>query len=116
MIRRPPRSTRTDTLFPYTTLFRRTAAGVRGPNARAARLWRRRHVANRAARGPWRGRWRDPRPVRGRGYFLYRCPQRRVRLFRRADRKGRSMSAADIMTDDDRWAAVLRREIGRARG
>src|SRR3546814_10088759 len=25
MIRRPPRSTRTDTLFPYTTLFRTTA-------------------------------------------------------------------------------------------
>src|SRR3546814_10461176 len=29
MIRRPPRSTRTDTLFPYTTLFRSA-----GPNAR----------------------------------------------------------------------------------
>src|SRR3546814_18467610 len=27
MIRRPPRSTRTDTLFPYTTLFRSTARG-----------------------------------------------------------------------------------------
>src|SRR3546814_470501 len=27
MIRRPPRSTRTDTLFPYTTLFRSTASG-----------------------------------------------------------------------------------------
>src|SRR3546814_7125484 len=26
MIRRPPRSTRTDTLFPYTTLFRSNAA------------------------------------------------------------------------------------------
>src|SRR3546814_1533383 len=26
MIRRPPRSTRTDTLFPYTTLFRSTRA------------------------------------------------------------------------------------------
>src|SRR3546814_2518201 len=26
MIRRPPRSTRTDTLFPYTTLFRSDAA------------------------------------------------------------------------------------------
>src|SRR3546814_8577809 len=26
MIRRPPRSTRTDTLFPYTTLFRELAA------------------------------------------------------------------------------------------
>src|SRR3546814_1773351 len=28
MIRRPPRSTRTDTLFPYTTLFR-SAGGIR---------------------------------------------------------------------------------------
>src|SRR3546814_5190704 len=30
MIRRPPRSTRTDTLFPYTTLFR--SVGARFPN------------------------------------------------------------------------------------
>src|SRR3546814_7127836 len=29
MIRRPPRSTRTDTLFPYTTLFRSDLAGAR---------------------------------------------------------------------------------------
>src|SRR3546814_6853952 len=28
MLRRPPRSTRTDTLFPYTTLFRSFALGV----------------------------------------------------------------------------------------
>src|SRR3546814_7638520 len=28
MIRRPPRSTRTDTRFPYTTLFRSAAAGA----------------------------------------------------------------------------------------
>src|SRR3546814_13848207 len=28
MIRRPPRSTRTDTLFPYTTLFRSAAIGI----------------------------------------------------------------------------------------
>src|SRR3546814_11828797 len=28
MIRRPPRSTRTDTLFPYTTLFRSTLASI----------------------------------------------------------------------------------------
>src|SRR3546814_18847813 len=34
MIRRPPRSTRTDTLFPYTTLFRSGAVGsVRGGGA-----------------------------------------------------------------------------------
>src|SRR3546814_9036031 len=30
MIRRPPRSTRTDTLFPYTTLFRSKGAGTGG--------------------------------------------------------------------------------------
>src|SRR3546814_4386854 len=29
MIRRPPRSTRTDTLFPYTTLFRSKRDGIR---------------------------------------------------------------------------------------
>src|SRR3546814_9319289 len=29
MIRRPPRSTRTDTLFPYTTLFRSVEEGAR---------------------------------------------------------------------------------------
>src|SRR3546814_12152623 len=29
MIRRPPRSTRTDTLFPYTTLFRSDALNAR---------------------------------------------------------------------------------------
>src|SRR3546814_5060567 len=30
MIRRPPRSTRTDTLFPYTTLFRSVRATAQG--------------------------------------------------------------------------------------
>src|SRR3546814_14538408 len=30
MRRRPPRSTRTDTLFPYTTLFRSWSAGLPG--------------------------------------------------------------------------------------
>src|SRR3546814_7565452 len=35
MIRRPPRSTRTDTLFPYTTLFRSGDAGTAPPAAAA---------------------------------------------------------------------------------
>src|SRR3546814_17720540 len=34
MIRRPPRSTRTDTLFPYTTLFRSRPARGRGSTTR----------------------------------------------------------------------------------
>src|SRR3546814_2623572 len=47
MIRRPPRSTRTDTLFPYTTLFRsqhqfgRSAANVEDERGAVARLQQR---------------------------------------------------------------------------
>src|SRR3546814_16703048 len=54
MIRRPPRSTRTDTLFPYTTLFRSACAA----------LWSRsddlRSVALRAGAGEeaWRAQER----------------------------------------------------------
>src|SRR3546814_3488019 len=57
MIRRPPRSTRTDTLFPYTTLFRSTGAGIaatghggRQRTARHASPLRGRPGAERAAR------------------------------------------------------------------
>src|SRR3546814_1449335 len=38
MIRRPPRSTRTDTLFPYTTLFRSRPAARRDERGRLPRL------------------------------------------------------------------------------
>src|SRR3546814_13787467 len=37
MLRRPPKSTRTDTLFPYTTLFRSVAGGQREVRERAQR-------------------------------------------------------------------------------
>src|SRR3546814_15087346 len=57
-IRRPPRSTRTDTLFPYTTLFRSRRAARRRP---AADDGRRRHRPRRAAAG--RQRIRRGRPV-----------------------------------------------------
>src|SRR3546814_1430923 len=51
MIRRPPRSTRTDTLFPYTTLFRSQASKAQTserimPVNRATRLAKRR-LSNR---------------------------------------------------------------------
>src|SRR3546814_5004828 len=35
MIRRPPRSTRTDTLFPYTTLFRSARSAALSPDSRS---------------------------------------------------------------------------------
>src|SRR3546814_12605437 len=73
MIRLPPRSTRTDTLFPYTTLFRSRdvepararplfaeyeadegapRALFRRPHRRAAHLWQRRAEHRRVARHP----------------------------------------------------------------
>src|SRR3546814_17563440 len=39
MIRRPPRSTRTDTLFPYTTLFRSDRTEIRFRNGADARAF-----------------------------------------------------------------------------
>src|SRR3546814_2534294 len=36
MIRRPPRSTRTDTLFPYTTLFRSNTLAASAPSTSAS--------------------------------------------------------------------------------
>src|SRR3546814_9816207 len=52
MIRRPPRSTRTDTLFPYTTLFRselpgnRRRRGKRGDRQTGGRLGRRNEASD----------------------------------------------------------------------
>src|SRR3546814_9826958 len=58
MIRRPPRSTRTDTLFPYTTLFRsRGTRRCRGHPAAPGRAGRHPAAQVRAAAR------RQPRPV-----------------------------------------------------
>src|SRR3546814_21072892 len=77
MIRRPPRSTRTDTLFPYTTRFRshdllcRLLKGARLlPDARGRQAWEGRpekagsgRVSSPALRGRRRRRCRSPVPV-----------------------------------------------------
>src|SRR3546814_1630525 len=54
MIRRPPRSTRTDTLFPYTTLFRSVGADHRLAGLALERGGERRHVRGRADRAELR--------------------------------------------------------------
>src|SRR3546814_10105538 len=52
MIRRPPRSTRTDTLLPYTTLFRSPGAASRTvERASLPRPWRVRGAAGTSSRG-----------------------------------------------------------------
>src|SRR3546814_9742508 len=51
MIRRPPRSTRTDTLFPYTTLFRSSRCCWSSPGS----IWRcRSYCAGSLAKTPQR--------------------------------------------------------------
>src|SRR3546814_4482204 len=61
MLRRPPRSTRTDTLFPYTTLIRSTAGSA------PRRIYRRSPVVYTGSARGWRSplrrirRWRECR-------------------------------------------------------
>src|SRR3546814_2503594 len=71
MIRRPPRSTRTDTLFPYTTLFRSLVVVDGGGEARQRfvavlrvlqRTWGR-WVARLVARRRWRTAGAVPGPA-----------------------------------------------------
>src|SRR3546814_15122370 len=67
MIRRPPRSTRTDTLFPYTTLFR-----YAGTAAAAGRAQVHDRVPRRATRRPAHGRAAGAGADRVAGHiFLY---------------------------------------------
>src|SRR3546814_3970994 len=57
MIRRPPRSTRTDTLLPYTTLFRSRTGGDHGARSRQ-------HLGRIDPAGARRGGARRPHPAR----------------------------------------------------
>src|SRR3546814_9316091 len=84
MLRRPPRSTRTDTLFPYTTLFRSEA----GQDDRHQQPAAGRHDQAAEHLGvPAGGDWGDP--------FLHQClllhvdPELRAKIFPRyEDRPG----------------------------
>src|SRR3546814_18232668 len=98
MIRRPPRSTRTDTLFPYTTLFRSSdARALPGRRALGA-------VPLHAARGAAFG------PVRRRLGGLHRDNDDRRRLPRR--RPAVPPGAAELLPAPDRQRAP---RPGRAR-
>src|SRR3546814_276096 len=73
MIRRPPRSTRTDTLFPYTTLFRSMRSGSTRPVAKRCATTRfSRTVSSCKGCGIWKVR---PMPMRAR-----RCRGRSPKL------------------------------------
>src|SRR3546814_13082942 len=96
MIRRPPRSTRTDTLFPYTTLFRsRHRKVTRTP----------RHT--RGNSGPLRrahsySLTRVPAPSRFHVRSSRRSPDQR---FNAAANRGRALTASNSVNDDRSFTA-----------
>src|SRR3546814_11395124 len=118
-LRRPPRSTRTDTRFPYSTLFR-------SQNAVGPRIWRwRRGRCRRSYRGdraeasertwdrrkPWPGPWDRPESCRGKTARsrISRAPHR-SEVREKTDRK-------TARTDRNQTEfRAERREIGRAHG
>src|SRR3546814_4401838 len=71
MIRRPPRSTRTDTLFPYTTLFRSPACRHRGRSHAPAR--RLRALTGLIRDGPGKRRPRQEGPATILEYRVRAC-------------------------------------------
>src|SRR3546814_7045362 len=127
MIRLPPSSTRTDTRFPYTTLFRSGPLGPLPPAARCgrplhdharrrrARRWRRPDIADAAARD----RLPDGRTVRRRARAQLRA---RESAAARAPRRSLvprhlRLSAAVTLSDDQlsRYARhIVLKEIGGA--
>src|SRR3546814_13303371 len=66
MLRLPPRSTRTDTLFPYTTLFRSIGRALRSicpKNTRRACPWSKLPILHRCSCKAWKARG-FPLPLR----------------------------------------------------
>src|SRR3546814_9040040 len=93
MIRRPPRSTRTDTLFPYTTLFRSESGRQRS------------HCRGRCVDPPRLGQpASNHRRSIGMGTLVYDLAHAR------AGDKGNTSSIAVIAYDDAGWQ-VLRRAL-----
>src|SRR3546814_3575966 len=103
MIRRPPRSTRTDTLFPYTTLFR-SSDDVVAANPPYWRL-----LAHLPPESPYRCEYESKIPAHAKADLLYAYLQRSVDIVAPGGRIG--------LVTADRWllnsgSAELREKIG----
>src|SRR3546814_11038225 len=118
MIRRPPRSTRTDTLFPYTTLFRSELERVNGARrieheAEIMRILHRRHDP------PFDVAQRQDAAVASRleGFLLIAAPLlRRVRGLRRAGNGKRRQGAKHGKNGHSHGVGWERRRVGKEGG
>src|SRR3546814_5036306 len=87
MLRRPPRSTRTDTLFPYTTLFRALRPGRNGNQ-------RQRHRRERHRVRPFILGSIDP-------FHYQKPPARQIAVPTRKMRKDSSVARPDMMRSEE---------------
>src|SRR3546814_17374310 len=108
MIRRPPRSTRTDTLFPYTTLFRSDADGCIGEGVRAVlRLAANGKVDDRGGAGAASADRECRSAARKVGHLRDLLGQQRFIIERRyRDRGGLQRLACSACRDDDNLTAT----------
>src|SRR3546814_13385171 len=103
MIRRPPRSTRTDTLFPYTTLFRsRAAKAARRASALSS------DTTNISAASPDSGR-NSPTDIR----LLFTIAAESARC-RTGGPPDAILGSGQIFESEGARAPVVRSKIGRA--
>src|SRR3546814_8725239 len=89
MIRLPPLSTRTDTLFPYTTLFR----------------------SRNAIRSACRVEWKRPKPATGVKPPLRRAPMSAHRETERTDHRMPPRYRSDLIPDAVSWVLTGRERI-----
>src|SRR3546814_10026519 len=117
MIRRPPRSTRTDTLFPYTTLFRSAPDLPHRPLSRQGDGAERHGAAlrQRALRAAVEQRARRPRADHGGREHWRRGPRRLLRHRRRAARHGAEPPAATALPGRHGAADLAERGCGARR-
>src|SRR3546814_16870874 len=111
MIRLPPRSTRTDTLFPYTTLFRSARRRGQRPQAPDPGALRPPGEAAdpRAPRLPERLQRRRRRPLRAAGAGLR--PGLAARLLKTAHAASRSLSPPPAVTPAQIGRASCRERV-----
>src|SRR3546814_14654570 len=109
VIRRPPRSTRTDTLFPYTTLFRSEAGDG---DTRGGAVARGTLALDDSGGGTLEGLeviWRQVPKVRGRGHYGHRLLfGRDGKLWITSSRtEERRVGKACLRTCRSRWCRYL---------
>src|SRR3546814_17281088 len=102
MIRRPPRSTRTDTLFPYTTLFRSSSSEKSAVSLMSSARWR-----NEPLRATRKALFSIPREC---SYLL-------LPMDKRDDQNANPAAMADDAGGEGGWRVPLTngRAAGRAR-